>query len=557
VVNDASASFIADQGGAGSSLSNAGDLNGDGFDDILIGASCHGHTESLEGKVHVVFGRASGWSMDTPLSQADASFLGFVNGANLGADLEIVGDVDGDGLDDFLAAAPMRAQMAGIVYLVLGSASGWAVDADIHGADAWFVGEAEHDFACIVASAGDVDGDGLRDFLIGAGHNAETASMAGQVYLFLGRPEVWDPGTSVTEADASFLGESQDDHASALRGGGDVNGDGLDDILIGAAGHDASESGVGKTYLVLGRTGGWTMDTPLSTADASFIGQGSPWDRFDQSGSAGGLGDFDGDGLADILVGAPGHQNVDGTGGRAYVIAGRTDDWDMGQSLGDHDATMEAEQHDDHFGYALSFVGDVDGNGVDDILIGAFTNGENGHEAGQSYLHLGGSSVFDDTLVPHASFQGEVEEDRSGSAVAGGGDVNGDGYADFLIAATHNSEGGDHLDGQVYLFLGWDGCVDGDGDGYEDCSDDCHDGDPDVNPGMDEICDDHFDNDCDGLIDANDPECEGEAEPDPSDCQCSEASPGGAAGAVAGMSIALPLILVACRRRRVDTPPPG
>ena len=549
VVSDASASFIGDQGDTGISLSNSGDLDGDGFDDILIGASCHSQPESLEGKVHVVFGRASGWSMDTPLSLADASFLGIVEDAQLGADVEIVGDVDGDGLDDFLASAPMRAGMAGIVYLVLGSAAGWAVDTDIHGADSWFVGEAEHDFAYAVAGAGDVNGDGLGDFLIGAVHNGEAASMAGQVYLFLGRSDVWDQGTSVTEADASFLGEFQDDRASALRGGGDVNGDGLDDILIGAAGYDASESAVGKTYLVLGRTDGWAVDTPLSTADASFIGQGSPWDRCDQSGQAGGLGDYDGDGLADILIGAPGHQNYDETGGRAYVIAGRTDGWETGQSLGGHDATMEAEQHDDHFGSSLSFVGDVDGNGVDDILIGAFTNGENGFESGQSYLYLGGSSVFDDTLLPQASFQGEVEEDRTGSTVAGGGDVNGDGYADFLIASIHNSEGGDHLDGQVYLFLGWDGCLDGDGDGYEDCNDDCHDGDPDVNPGMDEVCDDHFDNDCDGLIDGNDPECEGEQEePEPSDCQCSGVSSKGAAWTAP--VAALSLLLVTVRRRR-------
>lgn len=529
-VRDADASFLGEGDDAGFDVANAGDLDGDGLDDILIGAPFNSQTAEDAGKLHVFFGRAAGWSLDTPLDQADASFLGIVEDGNLGMDVEIVGDVDGDGLDDFLACASGAANHRGIVYLVLGRTGGWAADADIDTADGWFVGEDSSGMPSALTGLGDVDGDGIDDFLIGAVNSGEAAPSAGQVYLFLGRESVWAPASSLADADASFLGEFEDDHASALDGRGDVNGDGLNDILIGAVGSDAAESEAGQSYLVFGRAAGWSMDTSLAAADTSFLGQADG----DTSGQAGCLADADGDGFADILIGAKGHENGDGDEGRAYLVAGEASGWQMDQSLDTADARVDAEAPGDWFGWPISCVGDVNGDGFEDALISAIMNGENGPESGQSYLFLGSSSVLDGPLEPAASFLGSEEGDRAGVALTGGGDVDGDGFADILIRSSRHSEDGEHLGTQLYLFLGWDGCDDLDGDGYDGCNQDCNDGDPAVHPDAVEVCDDHFDNDCDGLIDGFDPACDevGE-EPEPSDCRCVSVPAAGPPGAAA------------------------
>ena len=167
--------------------------------------------------------------------------------------------------------------MVGLLLAVVGSVYAFDTDTDLSNADASFLGEDAGDWSGrSVAGAGDVNGDGLDDILIGTPNDEDGGNIAGQTYLILGRGAAdWGMDYDLSNADASFLGEDADDWSGwSVAGAGDVNGDGLDDILIGAYQDDDGGNGAGQTYLILGRgAANWGMDYDLSNADASFWGE--------------------------------------------------------------------------------------------------------------------------------------------------------------------------------------------------------------------------------------------------------------------------------------------
>ncbi len=389
----ADASFLGEQASdaAGSSVAGVGDVNGDGFDDFLIGAPSNGEAGAGAGQAYLIFGRASGWARDVSLSTADASFWGENLGDSAGFDVAPAGDVNGDGLADFLIAAPTYGGSAGKVYLILGKTSGWAMDTSLANADASFIGENAGDLAGqSVAGVGDVNGDGLDDFLIGAWKNSDAFSGAGKVYLILGKTSGWERNVSLANADASFLGATQDEAAGLpVAGAGDVNGDGFDDLLIGATGYGDGVTvpeGAGRIYLVLGKATGWGVNQSLAAVAAgSYVGE----DFWDTAGSAlAGGGDVNGDGLDDFLIGAPENWEADEGAGQAYLILGKTSGWAANVSLANADASFWGERVGSRAGASLAMVGDVDGDSFDDFLVGADEDHESFDGAGQAYLLL-------------------------------------------------------------------------------------------------------------------------------------------------------------------------
>jgi hypothetical protein len=174
---------------AGHFVAGAGDVNGDGFDDFIIGAEYDDDGGSNAGQTYLILGKASGWAMDTDLSAASASFWGEDANDNSGDSVAGAGDVNGDGYDDFLIGAygdDDGGSSAGQTYLILGKASGWAMDTDLSAASASFWGEdAGDDSGTSVAGAGDVNGDGYDDFIIGANGDDDGSTYAGQTYLIL------------------------------------------------------------------------------------------------------------------------------------------------------------------------------------------------------------------------------------------------------------------------------------------------------------------------------------------------------------------------------------
>lgn len=457
-LSDSHASFWGEDPGdeSGYSVAGAGDVNGDGYDDILIGAPLDNDVGSEAGKAYLIFGKLSGWAMDTSLSKVDASFLGEDAGDWAGYSVAGAGDVNGDGYDDILIGAPYDEEGGSIVgqtYLIFGKDSGWTRDLNLTYSDASFWGE-DRRSGWSVAGAGDVNGDGYDDILIGEKYNGDGGFEAGKTYLILGRESGWAMNTSLSNANASFRGEDTDDRSGySVAGAGDVNGDGFDDILIGAPNDEEGDSGAGQTYLIFGKSSGWLKDTDLSDADASFLGE----DADDESGiSVAGAGDVNGDGYYDILIGA--HYDEEGGGagaGQTYLIFGKVSGWAMDTNLSTADASFLGEDGDDLAGFSVAGAGNLNGDRYDDILIGAPLDEGNGSMGGQTYLILGKASgwAMDVNLSnADASFLGEDTGDQAGHSIAGAGDVNGDGYDDILIGARRDEESGVNA-GQTYLIF--------------------------------------------------------------------------------------------------------
>lgn len=424
---------------AGSVLAG-GDFNGDGQDDLLIGAAAANTDDSDAGIAFVVYGPMSAGS----LSDAGAALSGNSRSDSAGFALTSPGDIDGDGIDDMLIAAPGDDEAridAGSVYLLLGPASGSAMLSDV--ADATLYGEGTYDRAGeAVAGPGDVTGDGELDLVIAAtryGDNDYT--YQGAVYVVGAADAVSAGETDLSKASARILGVSRYDRVGSALSGGDMDGDGVADLLVGA--YSAPENdGFGQVSVFLGPVSG-----ELSVSDADTLLTGL--DDDDYAGFALSVGDIDADGYADLCIGAPFADGDEEESGVAYVIRGAPGS----ATLSSAHATLTGGSEDDEAGTAISCDGDFNGDGHMDIFVGAPDETTAGNESGTSYLLYGPVTGSLSLTTADVILTGAESRQRSGTALTAAVDANGDGFSDAVVGAPDDNSGGTDA-GAVYIVFG-------------------------------------------------------------------------------------------------------
>jgi hypothetical protein len=439
-LDDSDAKLVGESEGdqAGYAVAAAGDINGDGLMDVLIGAPGVDETGGEAGAAYLLHGPLSG---EVSLRNADARIFGAETDARVGYALSSVGDLDADGYQDLFIGAwgdDTNGSFAGAAWIVHGPIEG---DIDLSQEEIVFFGEKAGDNAgTAVSSAGDVNGDGWIDLLIGApNYDPGGAISTGSAYLLYGPHS---ESLELDSADASLRGEATADYAGQrIEGAGDLNGDGFDDMIIAAWGSDTGGSAAGAVYLVNGPVYGEKM---LVDADQVLVGE----DPGDHAGSSVvSAGDMNDDGYADLFIGSPDHSSEGAGSGAAYLIHGPIS---IDMSMAGADARLVGSRVGDHVGSAVARVGDVNGDSFPDLAVGAYLEDSGGINAGAVYLMMG--PVSGTILVTNSDggFIGQAASDRAGWSVAGPGDVNGDAIDDVLVGAPDHDQGGANA-GAAYL----------------------------------------------------------------------------------------------------------
>ena len=443
---------------SGHSVSSAGDVNGDGYDDLIIGARGADPNGDRSGETYVVYGGASAPGTDGAL---DLSALDGTNGFTLngidvrdesGYSVSSAGDVNGDGYDDLVIGARLadpNEGRSGETYVIYGGAvapgaEGELVLSDLDGTNGFVLnGIDPNDFSGVsVSSAGDVNGDGYDDLIIGArGADPGGKNSPGETYVIYGGMPRTGGVRDLSALDGTngftLTGiDARDDSGFSVSSAGDVNGDGYDDLIIGARGADPNGDRSGETYVIYGGAHGPGVDgvLDLSALDGTNGFTITGIDLVDQSGySVSSAGDVNGDGYDDLIIGAFGADPDGNRSGETYVVYGGASapGADGVLALSDLDSTsgliLNGVDRGDDSGFSVSSAGDVNGDGYDDLIIGAPRADPNGDRSGETYVVYGGAND-NDVIFTSPNSASVAEKPDAGRVVytAAARDADGD-----------------------------------------------------------------------------------------------------------------------------------
>ncbi len=395
---------------SGESVSDAGDINGDGFDDLIVGALDADPNGTNSGSSYVVFGQASGFSAAMNLSTLNGS-----NGFRL------------DG--------------------VAGDRSGRSI-----------------------STAGDVNGDGFDDLIVGARYADSNGVNSGSSYVVFGKASGFNAAMNLSTLNGSngfrLDGVADDFSGDSVSNAGDVNGDGFDDLIVGAQGAGSNGPYSGSSYVVFGKASGFSAAMNLSTLNGSNGFRLDGEVAYDQSGvSVSTVGDVNDDGFDDVIVGASGTDSNGTWSGSSYVVFGKASGFSAAMDLstlnGSNGFRLDGESKFDLSGESVSNAGDVNGDGFDDVIVSAFRADPNGSYSGSSYVVFGQASGFSaaidlSSLDGSDGFRldGRTAYDGSGRSVSTAGDVNGDGFDDLIVGAPDADPNGNNHSGSSYIIFG-------------------------------------------------------------------------------------------------------
>jgi hypothetical protein len=411
----------------GSSVSIVGDYNGDGLDDVVAGAPNFDGGTVGEGAVFLSFGDASLGTISMIKHESNQ-----VN-AKFGISVAGVKDMDGDGFDEFAVAAPgakFSQATTGVAYIYKGNAQG-----NFSGVTSLYFGSTNL-FGTSVAS-GDINRDGYADVIVGGPANTGSLkSERGMIAIYLGSANGIDNAVYTT-----IYGPAAGTKLGSSLATSDVNGDGYADIIAGAGG---SSNGQGSIHIWHGSSMGIPTNTlsnfqlNSNTANASF------------GASVSDAGDVNGDGFGDIITGAPGITSDQSNEGVAKVFYGSA----SGCTSASY-TTIQADQAEAAFGTSVAGAGDVNGDGYDDVIVGAPYYDDAVANGGGIWVFHGSHNGLNS--VSSFSLKGLQVEEHFGQAVGGGGDLNGDGYGDVVVGTPSLDQSGITNGGQVYAYFGNNG----------------------------------------------------------------------------------------------------
>jgi hypothetical protein len=432
----------------GFSVSTAGDINGDGYSDILVAAPWYENDLNDEGAVFAWYGSESGLGpTNDTITSADWMVEGDQANAHFGHSVSTAGDLNGDGFSDIIIGMKYfnRGQIyEGAAFVWYGSAGGLGPQVDTIDSADWMAesNRINTDFGIAVSVAGDVNGDGYSDVIVGAPGLDKPEGDEGGAFVYLGSSQ----GLS-GDIEPSYEGDQGGaQFGYSVDGGGDINGDGYADIIVGAPYYDIGEGGEGKVYVFQGSASGLITSTAWSAEGdqkEAFFG----W-------SVGMAGDVNGDGYGDIIVGTPYYdQDEVNKGNEGAVFVWYSSKKGLGPSgtPANADWTVESDQKSAFFGWVVSNAGDVNGDGYSDIIIGApgYDNGQD--DEGRAHLYLGSGEGLSSS--PDWTDEGDQVDAGYGNAVGTAGDINGDGYSDVIVGADQY-DNGQVDEGRAYVYYG-------------------------------------------------------------------------------------------------------
>jgi len=408
---------IAQSARFGTAVSGAGDVNGDGYDDVIVGASWYDNGQVDEGAAFLYLGSASGlgtspsWMVEGNTAQAE-----------MGNAVSSAGDVNRDGYDDVIVGAHRYGSEQGAAYVYLGGPFGPSSTADWSTVET--LGNSNLGYA--VGRAGDVNRDGYDEVIIGAPNYGATN---GRVYVYYGDASGLQEPPWIADGDDPGMR-----FGGAVNGAGDVNNDTFDDIIIGSPEYLVDQGFAPGLAVVFhgGSSGLPDRGRPSLATEADWFQPGQLHGMlfgFDVSTA----GDVNNDGFDDVIIGAPDYDAGEVAGHAAVYYGGSngliegTANWSMDGGPGSF------------FGTSVNAAGDVDRDGVDDVIVGAPNEDDIDCPAGQAdegkaFLYPGQVLVGLDTVALVTVGECQVGS-RFGRDVAGAGDVNGDGYDDFVVGA--------------------------------------------------------------------------------------------------------------------------